>query len=529
MSSYYSLTFILLFLPLTLMAYGAALRKGRGYVLLFASWAFFWYLSGVLIAYLIVAIIVTYACGRAMASLFVRRDALLAESAEDGRRVRMECKRRARLVLVVGLLVNVGILFMLKYVPFFWAVTQTLLKPFDIVLPQVTKTLKAPIGISFYTLMAASYLVDVYRETIQADANLARIGLYLSFFPHIMEGPICRYGQIAHTLWAGESPKRDNLFRGSFRILLGVAKKVVVADRLNAFITVVFDSHQAYDGGVIAFTAILYTLQLYCDFAGTMDVALGVAQMFGVEMPENFRQPFFSRTASEFWQRWHITLGAWFKDYVYYPIALSKPCKSLTRRARKRFGNRYGPILPSLFALLVVWLCNGLWHGAGSQYVLFGLYYFVVLAVGRLVEPMARFMALRFGIDRECALYRVMQTARTLVIVFVGELLFRANGCRAGLAMLAKAVRSFTLVSFANGSVFTHGLDRADCLIVVVMAAFMLIEDVIKERGTGIVASVSQRGAALRWATWVAVFLFIVVFGAYGPGYAPVNPMYAQF
>lgn len=529
MSSYYSLTFILVFLPLTLAAYGVAPRSARGYVLLLASCVFVYSLSGVLIAYLIVTTIVAYACGRTMASLFAKRDALLAEGAENGRSVKRDCKRRTRLVLVTGLLVIVGILFVLKYAVFFWAVAQTFLKPFDIVLPQVTKTLRAPIGISFYTLMAVSYLVDVYRETIQADSNLGKIGLYLGFFPHIMEGPICRYGQTAQALWTGESLKRDNLYKGSLRILLGMAKKVVVADRLNAFISVVYESYQSFDGGIIAFTAVLYTLQLYCDFAGTMDAALGVAQMFGIEMPENFRQPFFSRTASEFWQRWHITLGAWFKDYVYYPIALSKKCKSLTKRARKLFGNRYGPILTSLFALLVVWLCNGLWHGAGTQYVLFGLYYFVVLAVGRLVEPLARSMALRFGINRECILYRVMQTARTLVVVFVGELLFRAKGCRVGLAMLAKAVRSVTLASFANGSVFTHGLDRADCLIVAVMVAFMLFEDVTKERGTGIVSYVSQRGVVLRWAVWVAAFMFIIVFGAYGPGYVPVDPMYAQF
>lgn len=214
---------------------------------------------------------------------------------------------------------------------------------------------------------------------------------------------------------------------------------------------------------------------------------------------------------------------------MYYPISLSRAGKLLTKRARKKLGNRYGPLLVGSFALFVVWLGNGLWHGAGSQYVLFGLYYFVVLTFGGFVEPMAQSLSLRFGIDRSCWMYRVIQTLRTLVLVFVGELFFRASDWKAGLAMLSIICRSFSLDALTSGTVFTMGIDPPDCFIVALTAAIILLVDFAKERGGNPCSAVSTSGALVRWGAWSGVFLFIVVFGAYGPGYVPVDPMYAQF
>jgi D-alanyl-lipoteichoic acid acyltransferase DltB (MBOAT superfamily) len=141
-------------------------------------------------------------------------------------------------------------------------------------------------------------------------------------------------------------------------MVVGFAKKFIVADRLDLFVTPVFRDYANYDGGIIALGAILYTIQLYFDFSGCMDMALGMGRIFGVTLPENFRQPLLSKTASEFWQRWHITLGTWFKDYIYYPVSLSSPIRNLTKRARKTFGNRYGPLLTGSIALFCVWFCK---------------------------------------------------------------------------------------------------------------------------------------------------------------------------
>ncbi len=529
MTSYFSLAFAFGFLPLSLLAYGVAPRRARWAVLLCFSLLFFWCLSSTLIGFLVLSIVVVYACGLGMSALLGKRNALLKEATEGKRQIRKACKRRMRIVLVTGIIANFGILAALKYLGFFSASVGSLLSLVGVDVPPIVTTIGVPIGISFYTLMAVSYLVDVYRETIKADRNIARVALFLSFFPQIMEGPICRYSQTAEALFSGEPLKRQNLYEGSLRILWGVAKKVVVADRLNAFIKPVFDNYTAYDGGVIAFAAVVYTVQLYCDFSGTMDVALGTARMFNVNLPENFRQPFFSRTASEFWKRWHVTLGTWFKDYVYYPISLSKRCKSLTSVARKKIGPRYGPLLVSSIALLAVWVGNGLWHGAGSQYLLFGMYYFVMIMCGGFIEPVAQSLAEKLGIDRNSVPYRAFQITRTLVVIFAGELLFRANDAKAGLTMLAKTFSDFTIDSFVQGTIFSMGIDRHDCAIVVVVLVTMLVVGILKERGANPCKAIAARHAAVRWGAWILLALFIIVFGAYGASYTPVAPMYAQF
>lgn len=424
-------------------------------------------------------------------------------------------------------------LFACKYLEFFVSLVHPL--PVDATPEQIEDAMAAiphigtPIGTSFYTLMAISYLVDVYRETIPADKNPAKLALFLSFFPQILEGPICRYGQTAHDLVKGEPINRDNLYQGTLRILYGLAKKLIVEDRLNDFVGFVFDGYASYDGGLIALAAILYTIQLYCDFSGTLDVAIGIGRIFDVTLPENFRQPFFSRTASEFWQRWHITLGTWFKDYVYYPVSLSRPCKNLTTAARKRFGLRYGHLLASSVALFCVWSCNGFWHGAGSQYLFFGMYYFVLITLGGLVEPLAQDLPVRWNINRDAVPYRLLQSVRTLVVVFIGEMFFRANGLKAGLEMLGILLHNFTLASLNMETLMGIALGPGNIRATIATMLVVLAVGISKERGHDLSSYFASRGSVVRWGVLVALLMAIVIFGAYGVGYVPVYPMYAEF
>lgn len=529
MNSYFTMTFMLLFLPMVLATYQLAPRRLRGLVLLVASYAFAWRLSGILVGFTIATAVVTYAFGLAIGALLVKRDKLVKLVPKDRRRIKAGSRRKMSIVLALGIVVEIAPLFALKYLGFFSSISQQLGEVLGIGISRLSIDIGAPVGISFYTLTAISYLIDVYRERVPVDRNPMRVALFMGNFPQLMEGPICRYSQSGKAVYDGAPIVFENLYQGSLRILFGVMKKLVVADRLNTFVTRVFDGYESYDGGILALAAVLYTLQLYCDFSGAMDVVIGIARIFGVELPENFRQPFFSRTASEFWQRWHITLGAWFKDYVYYPISLSKAGKSLTKRARRRLGNKYGPLLASSVALLVVWLGNGLWHGAGSQYVLFGLYYFVIITLGGLVEPIAQSLSIRLGIDRDCRIYRSIQIIRTLLLVFVGELFFRSSGWKEGFAMFSKICNSFSLDALMNGTVFTMGIDLPDCAIVAFTTVIILLIDIIKERGIDLCSAVTRRGALVHWCAWTGIFLFIVVFGAYGLGYVPVDPMYAKF
>lgn len=529
MTSYFTLLFLGIFLPLTVVVYAAVPKKARWVVLLLASYAFFFALSRTLILALVASTLSIYLCGRGMGALIARRDEALAQAKSGKKEIRKTFARKMKWVMVAGLLVNFGLLAAYKYLHFFASIIDGGLALIGIHLNIQLPVWAAPIGISFYTLMAGSYLVDVFRGTIPAEKNLGKVALFLGFFPQIMEGPIARFGQTADQLMAGNPVTRANLYAGTLRMLYGLCKKIIVADRLNAFVKLVFDNYGCYDGGMIALGAVLYTLQLYCDFSGTMDLALGMGRIFGVTLPENFRQPFFSRTASGFWQRWHITLGSWLRDYVYYPVSLSKPAKTLTKHARKKLGNRYGPLLASSLALICVWLGNGLWHGAGSQYLFFGIYYFVLIVAGSLIEPTAARLAERLHVSRESVGWRAFQIARTLVIIVVGELFFRANGLAAGFEMFGTMVAGFTFESFVNGTVLSMGMDAKDFAVVAVAVVVLLVVGILRERGVDIIGRVSAWKLPARWAVWYAVFLVLLIFGAYGAAYTPVDPMYAQF
>lgn len=252
---------------------------------------------------------------------------------------------------LLAVILHIGVLFALKYSGFAATNVNTLLAHLHIPVQLAIPKYVMPIGISFFTLQALSYIVDVQRGVTKADTNLLRLTLFISFFPQIVEGPICRYDQTAQQLWDAKPITYENLTLGLQRIAYGMMKKVIIADRLNPLVRNVFNNYTDFDGGVIALAAVCYTVQLYMDFSGSMDAVTGTAQILGVTMPENFRQPFFSKTISEFWKRWHITLGTWFKDYVFYPVVTLKPLEKLTSAARKRLGNHYGPLLASAVAL----------------------------------------------------------------------------------------------------------------------------------------------------------------------------------
>lgn len=530
MTSLFSFAFLVFFLPLVVALYCVTPRCFRWVILLAASYAFFWSISGWLITFLLASTASIYLIGLGIGALVKARDVeRLRSTGPERARVQRRCTRHIRLLLAFGLVFNFGLLAACKYLSFAGATAKTLLQLLGIHVEIVLPAIAAPIGISFYTLIAASYLIDITRGTIKADRHFGRVALFLSFFPQIVEGPICRYKETAVNLTEGIPVTSANLYAGTLRILWGLAKKIIIADRLNAFVRPVFDNPSSYDGGMIALGAVLYTAQLYCDFSGAIDVALGTARIFGIKLPENFRQPFFSRTASEFWQRWHITLGTWFRDYVYYPVSLSKPSKRLTSVARKRLGNRYGPLLASSIALLAVWLGNGLWHGAGSQYVFFGLYYFVLILAGNLVYPVAKKAADGLGINRDGVGYRTMQVGRTLIIIVIGELFFRANGLQTGISMFCQIATDFSLASFANGTVLSLGMDVADFAAVGFGIAVMLVIGVIKERGVAVLERMCAMPAVCKGGIWLFLALSIVVFGAYGAGYTPVDPIYAQF
>lgn len=529
-SSYYSLSYLLVLLPVSVGCYGVLPQRVRRFALLVFNYAFFWAVSGKLLLFLLLSTLSVHHIGLWLSALQQEEDSKREVCPKETRKaLKAQYQRKQRLVVAFAAGLHLGVLLALKYTPFFATNLNSLFHLLDLPLEVNVPSFVLPIGISFYTLQAMGYVFDVYRRKLPGDRNLLRLALFMSFFPQIMEGPICRYSQTAERLWEAPRLQYANLVLGGQRILWGMVKKMVVADRLNLLIQNVFTNYSLYDGFVIALAGVGYTIQLYMDFSGTMDIALGSAQLFGVALPENFQRPFFSRTISEFWKRWHITLGAWFKDYLFYPLSLSKPMKKLTSWGRKRLGNHFGPLLGGSVVLFVVWTCNGLWHGAGWQYLFFGMYHFVLIAGGNALEPAASALSKKLRINRNALPYRCFQIFRTTLLVCVGELFFRADGLRAGLAMFGKIFSRFTLASLREGVLFTYGMDAHDYGILLVALLLVFLVGIFQEKGVALRERLSRAPMVLRFAAAYGLILFLVIFGAYGVGYLPVDPIYAAF
>ncbi len=528
-TTYFSFIYIELIL-LTIILYMCSGQKARRWVLLIASYVFFYAVSGKLICYLLFSTLSVHHFGIWLSDIQIEgKKQLKAAEKEQKKALSARIQKKQDLIMILAVIVHIGILAVLKYSPFFTTNINTVMHLLHLDITVQVPEYLVPIGISFYTLQAVSYLFDVYRKVITGDRNLLRLALFMSFFPQIMEGPICRYSDTAQSLWKVENISYSNLVAGSQRIAFGIMKKLIVADRLNLLVDNVFQYHDEYDGFVIMIAVVGYTLQLYMDFSGTMDVALGTAQIFGVKLPENFRRPLFSRTISEFWQRWHITLGTWLKDYIFYPVSMSKPVTRLAMRARKRFGNHIGSLVAGSIALFCVWIANGIWHGAGWHYIFFGMYHFAFIMCGNIIQPAVIKTSQNLHIDRMSLPYRIMQIIRTDILVCIGELFFRAHGLRAGLTMFRKMFTDFTLSTLRDGTLFTFGMDEKDYAVIGVFVLFLLIVGIIQEKGIVIRDWINNRNLAVRLAIYYAVILIIIVFGAYGKGYIPVDPIYANF
>ena len=285
-------------------------------------------------------------------------------SKEDKKNYKQKMKRRQKRWMVLCLLLNLGILAGVKYMNFFLGNINGILRVVGSTTTLKMVDILLPMGISFYTLQAIGYVIDVYRGTIPAQKNFFKLSLFISFFPQLVQGPISKMGEVAETLYAPHDFEGKQVIFGLQRILWGFFKKLVIADCVLTGVTTVIGDLEKYNGVYVFIGMFLYTLQLYADFTGGIDITIGIAQTFGVVLPENFKRPYFSKTLKEYWRRWHITLGSWFREYVYIPLGGS-------RRSVPRV----------ILNLLIVWLLTGIWHGAGYNFMLWGFMLFCILVI----------------------------------------------------------------------------------------------------------------------------------------------------
>lgn len=323
--SFTSLTFLLFVLAVCLV-YFIAPQKCKWVVLLLASWTFYALSGTYLIGFLLFTTTVTYISGRIMGGI-------VPSGHGEKREQALAVKRKKKAVLIVSLLINFGLLVLLKYNDYFPGLKE-FLTGIGILLP---------LGISFYTFQSVGYLIDVFRGKYAPERNFFRFALFVSFFPQLVQGPISRFDDLAKQLYEPHRFSYERMVSGVELMLFGYFKKLVVADRINILVSFIFENYTERNGLYILFAGVLYCIQIYSDFSGGMDIAIGIAEIIGISLPQNFERPYFAKTLSEYWRRWHITLNQWLRDYLFYPISLSKLFVKLGQAGRKSNAVRRMP------------------------------------------------------------------------------------------------------------------------------------------------------------------------------------------
>ena len=279
-----------------------------------------------------------------------------------------------------------------------------------------------PLGISFYTFQCIGYLIDAYNAKYAPEQNYLRFLLFASWFPQIIQGPIGRYDQLSDQLFASRSADVHGMRKGLLRLGYGLFKKLAIANVLAHNVSMVFGNvTPGIPGSVVLYGVLVYSIQMYADFSGGIDIVEGVSELFGVQMAQNFRQPYFSVSLADFWRRWHMSLGSWMRDYIFYPIALTKPMQSFGKWAKAKLGTHAGRTLPACVANILVFLLVGVWHGADWHYVGWGLYNGVIVAVSDLLAPAFHSLKERLRIADDATWFRVFAVVRTFCVVNVGR------------------------------------------------------------------------------------------------------------
>lgn len=428
--------------------------KYRNIILLLAGWMYIVTWNWIYLVFLAASVIVSYYGG-----------ILIYKGKTSGK------ENRGKMYLTVSIVILLGSLVIVKYTP---------------VMIQV-------LGISFFTFQAVSYVIDVYRGNVEIEKNFITYALYVSFFPQLAAGPIAK----AKEQIARYKQKRvfdlEHTEKALVLALYGCFLKMVIADRIGIFVDDVYANLSSTGRiGIIA-AMLLYSVQIYCDFAGYSMIALGLGRCFGIELPVNFMQPYLAKNLGDFWKRWHISLTSWFRDYLYFPLG----------------GNRKGKAR-TYINILIVFVVSGIWHGAGITFLVWGFLHGIFQVIERCLNTAKRS-------------YRVL----TYILVSVLWVFFRSESITQALNFLVRSIVNVN--GFAPADITAHGLDVSNIIVLLISLAIMTAVDIARYKDVDLIDRLFGLRLPLRWATLYALIFAVIIFGIYGPGYDAARFIYDKF
>jgi len=501
-------------------------------LLLIASYIFYSFAGVKYLAYILATTISTYFAGQKIGKLQAAAAAYINKnkaylSREERKAYKERMKKKQRIWLVLCLVFNFGILAVVKYYNFTILNINSVFDLLKINVDLPTLGFVLPLGISFYTFQTMGYIIDVYREKYAPQQNIFKFGLFASFFPQLIQGPINRYDDLQETLFAPHKFDTKNISFGLQRILWGYFKKLVVADRLLVAVNTIIRNPGEYQGVYVLLGMFFYAIELYADFTGGIDIAIGVAEVLGIRMAENFERPYFSKSITEYWRRWHISLGTWFKDYMFLPISVSKSMLNLSKKSRKVFGDAIGKRIPVYISTIIVWFTTGIWHGAAWNFIVWGLLNCLVILISQECVPLYNKFHKRFNVINTFW-YRLFQVVRTFWLMSFLRTFDCYRNVPTTFRMYGTIFTKWNWNELFNGGLATLGLQLSD-YIILILAVLLMLYVSLASRTVSFREKLAAKPLAVRYLAYFVLIISILIFGAYGIGYDSSQFIYSQF
>ncbi len=474
----------LIFFPIVVVLYFNMPYKWRVYFLLLASYYFYmcWRVSYILL--IIASTLIDYFCAMAMEQ-------------EIGRQGR-------RKFLLISLVANLGLLFSFKYFNFFIGSAEQVLGAFNIFYHFPSLKVLLPVGISFYTFQTLSYSIEVYRGKIAAERNLSRFALYVAFFPQLVAGPIERADRLLPQIGRDYDYDHGRTLEGLRQVIWGFFKKVVIADRLALLVNHVYSDPSSQSSPALLLATYFFAFQIYCDFSGYSDIAIGTARIMGIDLMKNFDRPYHSKSIHEFWSRWHISLSTWFRDYLYIPLGGNRVARS------RWYAN-----------VMIVFLVSGLWHGANWTFVVWGMLHGLYMLVGELTLKLRKTVCRAVGLARLPGVHKALQVLITFHLVLLSWIFFRAQTISGAFDIIGRICRFegagefWTAITTQGKAAFMLGMGRYELAVAVLSIVTMELVHLFERRRDKL-EKIPRTGEIPLWRKYVVSYLLILIILVFG-------------
>ncbi|MBQ6509736.1 MAG: MBOAT family protein [Flexilinea sp.] len=446
---------------------------------------------------------------------------------EEKTALRKAAGKRKRIWLTAAMVLTLGVWIVLKYGQFLLDIFAPVFSLFGADRPAGLMSLIVPLGMSFYTFDAIGYMIDISRGKYAADRSYFHYLTFVSFFPHIIQGPFSRYDKLGETLFVSHDFSYDRLCQGASRILWGYFKKLIIADKLAAAVNEIFANYENYWGIHILFVTVLYGIQVYADFSGYMDIVSGISHILGITLEKNFEKPYFAVSVENFWRRWHMTLGHWFRDYLFYPISMSKSIQRIGKKTRECFGPRASKLAVSYISMFPVWSVTGLWHGANLTFLVWGWLNMLVMMVSQALDPVYEKMRAVCHISLQNKFWHAFRVLRTFCLICFLRFFSRADSLQTALQMLRRISAGINRKLLLHPLQLFPQMRSQDIYIMLIGTAMMFLVDILCENGKWEKAK-EKTPFVIRSLIYVIMIYIIILFAGTGKDIAK-GFIYANF